>query len=132
MDSNSYTRYYAEIQGVWRYIRRNIDHALDNNPPTLPPSDGCIMIKVLRYKLERATRQSFYIIDTPSQKFPDPIIHLTGSFGNLYQITFTPNGISCSCNDSSNPCKHILHVFTLLLCPLNTGWIKIFPVQVII
>ena len=71
------------------------------------------MIKVLRYKLDRARRQSFYIIDTPSRKLPQPIIHITGSYGNLYQITFTPTGISCSCDDSSTPCKHILYVLAV-------------------
>ena len=128
MDLNHpHCRYHAQMQRVLTYIWRNIDHALDNNPPALPPGDGSLMIKVLRYKLDRARRQSFYIIDTPSRKFPEPIIHLTGSYGNLYQITFTPTRISCSCDDSSNPCKHILHVLTLLRSPL----INIFPVQVI-
>ena len=89
------------------------------------------MIKVLRYKLDRATGQSFYIIDTPSQKFPVLIIHVTGSHGNLYKISFSPTKISCSCDDSFNPCKHILHILALLRCPLNTSWVKIFPVQVI-
>ena len=128
MDFNSpYTRYHAQIQRVCRNIRRNIDHALDNNPPTLPPDDGSFMIKVLRYKLDRATGQSFYIIDTPSRKFPFPIIHLTGSHGNLYKITFTPSKISCSCDDSFNPCKHILHILVLIRCPLNPGWVKLSP-----
>ena len=94
MDNSPYTCYHAQIQCVCRNIRRNIDHALDNNPPTLPPDDGSFMIKVLRYKLDRATGQLFYIINTPSQKFPVPIIHLTGSHGNLYKITFTPPKIS--------------------------------------
>ena len=58
MDNSPYTRYHAQIQRVCRNIRRNIDHALDDNPPTLPPDDGSFMIKVLRYKLDRATGQS--------------------------------------------------------------------------
>ena len=66
MDFNSpCTRYHSQIQRVCRNIRRNIDHALDNNPPTLPPDNVSFMIKVLCYKLDRATGQSFYIIDTP-------------------------------------------------------------------
>jgi len=122
MDLNStYTRYHAQIQRDRRNIRRIIDHALDNNPSNLPPDDGSFMIKVLRYKLDRATGQLFYIIDTPSRKFPDPTIHITGSHGNLYQITITPTEISCSCDDSVNPCKHILHILALLPCPLNPG-----------
>ena len=123
--------YHAQIQRIRTNIQRNIDHAHNDNPPALPPGDGSLMIKVPRHKLDRARRQSFYIIDTPSRKLPKPIIHLTGSYGNLYQITFTPTGISCSCDDSSNPCKHILYVLTLLRSPINTGWINIFPVQVI-
>ena len=131
MDVNQlHCRRHAQIQRVRTYLRQNI-HAQDDNPPSLLPRDGSLMIKVLRYKLDRARRQSFYIIDTLSRKLPQPIIHITGSYGNLYQITFTPTGISCSCDDSSNPCKHILHVLTLLRSPLNTGWINIFPVQVI-
>ena len=106
MDDSPYFLYHAQIQRVRRNIRRNIDHALDNNPPTLPPDDGSFMIEVLRYKLDCATGQSFYIIDTPSRKFPVQIIHLTGSHGNMYKITFTPSKISCSYNDSFNPCKH--------------------------
>ena len=110
MDNSPYTRYHAQSQRVCRNIRRNIDHTLDDNPPILPPDDGSFMIKVLRYKLDRATGQLFYIIDTPSRKFPVPTIHLTGSHGNLYKITFTPSKILCSCDDSFNPCKHILHI----------------------
>ena len=89
------------------------------------------MIKVLSYKLDCATGQLFYIIDTPSRKFPVPIIHLTGSHGNLYKITFTPTKISCSCDDYFNSCKHILYILALLGCPLNLGWVKIFSVEVI-
>ena len=127
MDVNQlYSRRLAQLQRIRNNLRQNI-HAQDAHPPF----DGSLLIKVLRYKLDRARRQSFYIIDTPSRKLPQPIIHITGSYGNLYQITFTPTGISCSCDDSSTPCKHILYVLTLLRLPLNTGWIKIVPVQVI-
>ena len=127
MDVNQlYSRRLAQLQRIRNNLRQNI-HAQDAHPPF----DGSLLIKVLRYKLDRARRQSFYIIDTPSRKLPQPIIHITGSYGNLYQITFTPTGISCSCDDSSTPCKHILYVLTLLRLPLTTGWIKIVPVQVI-
>ena len=100
MDVNQlYSRRLAQIQRIHTNLRQNI-HAQDAHPPF----DGSLLIKVLRYKLDRARRQSFYIIDTPSRKLPQPIIHITGSYGNLYQITFTPTGISCSCDDYSNPC----------------------------
>ena len=85
----------------------------------------------LCYKLDHATGQLFFIIDTPSRKFSDPIIHLTGSFGNLYKITFTSTNISCSCDNSYNLCKHILHILSLLWCQLNHGLVKIFPIKVI-
>ena len=76
MDLNStYTRYHAQIQRDRRNIRRIIDHALDNNPSNLPPDDGSFMIKVLRYKLDRATGQLFYIIDTPSHPPTDTPSH---------------------------------------------------------
>ena len=127
----AYSRYHAQIQRVRRNIRKSMDYTHDNNPPTMPPDDGSVMIKVLRYKLERATGQSFYIIDTPSRKFPEPIIHITGSHGNLYRILFTSTQLLCSCDDSFNPCKHILHILSLLRCPLNLGWVTIFPIEVI-
>ena len=57
MDNSPYFRYHAQIQRVRRNKHRNIDHALDDNPPTLPPNDGSFMIKVLRYKLDCATGQ---------------------------------------------------------------------------
>ena len=107
----AYSCYHAQIQCVCRNIRKNIDYTHNNNPPTLPPGNGSVMIKVLCYKLERATGQSFYIINTLSRKFSDPIIHLTGSHGNLYKILFTSIQLSCSCNNSFNPCKHILHIY---------------------
>ena len=67
MDVNQlYSRRLAQIQRIRTNLRQNI-HAQDDNPPSLPPCDGSLMIKVLRYKLDRARRQSFYIIDTPSR-----------------------------------------------------------------
>ena len=89
------------------------------------------MINVRSKKLDRATGQLFYIIDTQSRHLPDPIIYLTGAYGNLYKVSFTSTDITCSCGDSYNPCKHILHILSLIRCQLNHGWVAIYPIQVI-
>ena len=124
----AYTRYHAQFQR----LHRNILHSSqDDNPPPLPVDDGSLMINVRSKKLDRATGQSFYIIDTQSRHLPDPIIYLTGAYGNLYKVSFTSTDITCSCGDSYNPCKHILHILSLIRCQLNHGWVAIYPIQVI-
>ena len=123
-----YICYHSQSQ----LIRRNILHLQNNGYPSLPPNDESLMIHVLHNKLICATRQSFYIIGTPSQKFPDPIFHLTRFHGNLYKITFTPTNITCSCDNFYNPCKHILHLLlSLFWYQINHDCGTIFLIKVI-
>jgi hypothetical protein len=78
-------------------------------------------------KLRKSNTQSFHILDTPSRSLPEPCLHLTGSYGNEYMVKFASNSISCTCDDTPNPCKHALFIVQRLGVKVKSGLNLIDP-----
>jgi hypothetical protein len=78
-------------------------------------------------KLRKSNSQSFHILDTLSRSLPDPCLHLTGSYGNEYMVKFASNSISCTCDDTPNPCKHALFIVQRLGVKVKSGLNLIDP-----
>ena len=61
---------------------------------------------------------------------PEPCLHLTGSYRNEYKVTFALNSISCSCDDTTNPCKHVLFIVQRIGVTIISGLNIINPVHI--
>jgi hypothetical protein len=81
-------------------------------------------------KLQKSNTQSFHMLETPSRCLPEPCLHLTGSYGNEYKVTFASNNISCSCDDTPNPCKHVLFIVQRLGVKITAGLNTIDPFHI--
>ena len=84
----------------------------DHNSPSIPlPS--CVAVHVEPKRFNRSRTQNFYILDSPSRRLQLPTIHLIGSTGNLYTLSFTLSGVCCNCPDTTPFCKHVLFILSV-------------------
>jgi hypothetical protein len=113
-----------------RANRANRQRTSHSSSTTTNDSDDHLRWIVQTRKLSKSNTQPFFILDTPSRCLPEPCLHLTGSYGNEYKVTFASNNISCSCNDTPNPCKHTLFIVQRLGVKITAGLNIIDPLYI--
>lgn len=127
-----YNRCFAHFANAAK-LNRTTTHQQQPTSSNTSTNDGNDLLRwiVQTRKLRKANIQSFYIIDTPSRLLPEPCLHLTGSYGNEYKVMFASNNISCTCDDTTYPCKHILFIIQKLGQKITVGLNIIDPLHIL-
>ena len=127
-DNNFRNRTYAQFADAVIMNRQRISRHRSSG--TTNDDDLHLRWIVPAKKLRKSNIESFYILDTPSRSFSEPCFHITGSYGNEYKVTFALKSISCSCDDTPNPCKHVLFIVQRLGVTVISGLNIINPVHI--
>jgi hypothetical protein len=124
-----YSRCYAQFADA-TIMRRQRQRTYRTTSAKTNDEDNHLQWIVPASKLRKSNIQSFHILDTSSRCLPEPCLHITGSYGNEYKVTFASKCISCTCDDTPNPCKHVLYIIQRLGVKIKSGLNIIDPVHI--